>query len=126
MAVVYRYIGILTFDVLFFQSPGIFHSQESFLSTFVPKLKETSSGVVAVGVFAAENCEIVHLDCILYMWCMLTAYMVQQYACTTYIRHSLDRLSHSSLQASAANTPTATTPEDFSHSWERNVEGKES
>ena len=31
-----------------------------------------------------------------------------------------------SLQASAASIPTASTPEDASHSHERNVEGKES
>ena len=30
------------------------------------------------------------------------------------------------LRASAANTPTATSPEDVSHSRGRNVEGKES
>ena len=35
-------------------------------------------------------------------------------------------LPHSSLRATAANTPTATTPEDVSHSRGRNVEGKES
>ena len=32
----------------------VFHSQDSFPSTFRPQLWETSSGVVAVGVFAAE------------------------------------------------------------------------
>ena len=47
MAVVYRYVGILTVDVVvFFRSPGIFHSQDSFPSTFHPRLRETSSGVV--------------------------------------------------------------------------------
>ena len=55
MAVVYRYVGILTVDVIvFFQSPSVFHSQDSFPSMFRPRLWETSSGVVAVGVFAAE------------------------------------------------------------------------
>ena len=55
MAVVYRYVGILTVDVVvFFQSPSIFHSQDSFPSTFRPRLWETFSGVVTVGVFAAE------------------------------------------------------------------------
>ena len=55
MAVVYRCVGFLTVDVVvFFRSPGVFHSQESFPSTFRPRLWETSSGVVAVGVFAAE------------------------------------------------------------------------
>ena len=55
MAVVYRCVGILTvYVVVFFQSPGIFHSQDSLPSTFCPRLWETSSGVVAVGVFAAE------------------------------------------------------------------------
>ena len=54
MAVVCRYIGILTVGAIFFRSPGIFHSQDSFPSTFRPRLWETSSGVVAVGVFAAE------------------------------------------------------------------------
>ena len=54
MAVVYRYVGILTVDVIFFRSPCVFHSQDSFPSTFRPRLWETSSGVVAVGVFAAE------------------------------------------------------------------------
>ena len=54
MAVVYRCVGILTVDVVvFFRSPGVFHSQDSFPSTFRPRLWETSSGVVAVGVFAA-------------------------------------------------------------------------
>ena len=54
MAVVYRYVRILTVGVVvFFCSPGIFHSQDSFPSTFRPRLWETSSGVVAVGVFAA-------------------------------------------------------------------------
>ena len=52
MAVVYRCVGILTVDV-FFRSPGVFHSQDSFPSTFRPWLWETSSGVVAVDVFAA-------------------------------------------------------------------------
>ena len=52
MVVVYRYVGILTVDVVFFRSPGVFHSQDSFPSTFRPRLWETSSGVVAVGVFA--------------------------------------------------------------------------
>ena len=54
MAVVHRYIGILTVGVFFFQSTGIFCFQISFPSTFCPRLWETSSGVVAVGVFAAE------------------------------------------------------------------------
>ena len=56
MVVVYRCVGILTVDVVvfFFQSPGVCHSQDSFPSTFRPRLWETSSGVVAVGVFAAE------------------------------------------------------------------------
>ena len=55
MAVVYRCVGILTVIVVVFRSPG-FHSQDSFPSTFRPQLWETSSGVVAVGVFAAEAC----------------------------------------------------------------------
>ena len=54
MTVVYRYTGILTVDVVFFRSPGVFHSQDSFPSTFLPRLWETSSGVVAVGVFGAQ------------------------------------------------------------------------
>ena len=55
MAVIYRYVGILTVDVVvFFRSPGVFHSQDSFPSMFRPQLWETSSGVVAVGVFTAE------------------------------------------------------------------------
>ena len=48
MAVVYRCVGILTVNVV------ISHSQDSFPSTFRPQLWDTSSGVVAVGVFAAE------------------------------------------------------------------------
>ena len=36
MAVVYTYVGILTVDVVFFRSPSIFHSQDSFPSTFRP------------------------------------------------------------------------------------------
>ena len=56
MVVVYRYVGILTVDVVFFRSPGVFHSQDSFPPTFRPRLWDTSSGVVAVGVFAAEAC----------------------------------------------------------------------
>ena len=55
MAVVHRHIGILTVGVIIFQSPGIFHSQDSFPLTFRPHLWETSSGVVIVGVFAAET-----------------------------------------------------------------------
>ena len=55
MAVVYRYIEILTVGVVvFFRSPSVFHSQDSFPSTFRPRLLETSSGVVAVAVFATE------------------------------------------------------------------------
>ena len=39
MAVVYRYVGILTVDVVvFFRSPSVFHSQDSFPSTFRPRL----------------------------------------------------------------------------------------
>ena len=53
MAVVYRCAGILTVNVVFFRSPGVFHSQDSFPSTFRPRLWETSSGEVAVDVFAA-------------------------------------------------------------------------
>ena len=53
MAVIYQCVGILTVDVVFFRSPGIFHSRDSFPSTFRPRLWETSSGVVAVDVFAA-------------------------------------------------------------------------
>ena len=53
MAVVYQCVGILTVDVVFFRSPSLFHSQDSFPSMFRPRLWETSSGVVAVGVFAA-------------------------------------------------------------------------
>ena len=53
MAMVYRCVGILTVDVIFFRSPGGFHSQDSFPSTFHPRLWETSSEVAAVGVFAA-------------------------------------------------------------------------
>ena len=60
MLMVYRCVGILTVNVvIFFRNPGIFHSQDSFPSTFHPRLWETSSGVVAVGVFAAaQNCSI--------------------------------------------------------------------
>ena len=49
-------IGVLEscVDVVFFRSPDVFHSQDSFPSTFHPRLWETSSGVVAVGVFSAE------------------------------------------------------------------------
>ena len=47
MAVVYRCVEILTVGVVFFRSPGVFHSQDSFPSTFRPRLWETSSGVVA-------------------------------------------------------------------------------
>ena len=48
-------VGILTVDiVVFFRSPGVFHSQDSFPSTLCPRLWETSSGVVAVDVFAAD------------------------------------------------------------------------
>ena len=54
MAVVYRCVGILTVDVVVF-----FQSQRLPFSGFLPldvssRLWETSSGVVAVGVFAAE------------------------------------------------------------------------
>ena len=55
MAVVYRCVGILMVDVVvFFRNHGIFHSQDSFPTTFRPWLWETSSGVVAVGMFSAE------------------------------------------------------------------------
>ena len=55
MAVVYWCVGILiVYVVVFFRSPGVFHSQDIFPSTFRLPLWETSSGVVAVGVFAAE------------------------------------------------------------------------
>ena len=65
MAVVHQYVGFLTVNVVFFfRSPSVFHSQDSFPLKFHPWLWETSSGVVAVGVFAAENCEIVHLDAV--------------------------------------------------------------
>ena len=68
MAVVYRCVGILTVDIVFFRSPGVFHSQDSIPSTFRPRL-----------------------------WL-----------------------------ATAANTPTVTSPEDVSQSRGRNIEGKES
>ena len=55
MAVVRWYIEILTADILFFRSPGVFHSQDSFPSKFRPRSWETFSGVAAVGVFAAET-----------------------------------------------------------------------
>ena len=65
MAVVYRCVGILTVEVvIFFRSPGVFLSQDYCPSTFCPRLWETSSGVVALGVFAAENCELVLLACL--------------------------------------------------------------
>ena len=55
MAVVYRCVGILTIDVVvFFRSPGVFHSHDSFPLTFHRRLCETSSGVVAIGVITAE------------------------------------------------------------------------
>ena len=54
MAVVHRYIGILTVGVVFFRTPGVFHSKDSFPSMFHPRLLETFSGVVPVGMFAAE------------------------------------------------------------------------
>ena len=48
MAMVYWCVGILTVDVVvFLQSPGVFHSQDSFPSTFRLRLWQTSSGVVA-------------------------------------------------------------------------------
>ena len=57
MAMIYRCVGILTVDVVvFFPSTSVLHSQDSFPSTFRPRLWETSSGVIAVGVFAAEAC----------------------------------------------------------------------
>ena len=63
MAVVYRCVGMLTVDVVvFFRSYGIFHSQDYF-STFRLRLWQTSSGVVAVGVFAATKAQ--DQDCML-------------------------------------------------------------
>ena len=53
MAMVYWCVVILTVDVVFFRTPGVLHSQDSFPSTVRPQLWETSSGVVAAGVFAA-------------------------------------------------------------------------
>ena len=73
MAVVYRCVGILTVDVVFFRSPGVFHPQDSFPLTFRPRLRETSSAVDAEYGFAAVA---------------------------------------SREQFTAANTPTATTPDD--------------
>ena len=49
----YTYIEILTV-VVHFRSYGVLHSKDSFPSTFHLRLLETSSGVVAVGVFATE------------------------------------------------------------------------
>ena len=77
MAVVYRCVGILTVDVVgFFRSPGVFHSQDSFPSTFRPRLWETSSGMVAIGVFAAEARSSRHcaLNAIKYVQLVLTFY----------------------------------------------------
>ena len=83
MAVVYRCVGILTVDVIFFRSPGFFHSQDSFPLTFHPWLWETSSGVVAVGVFAA----VAHRE----LWARLPRlhliYMVHAYCCYVIGQH---------------------------------------
>ena len=41
MALVCRYVGILNVDVVFFQSPDLLHSQDSFPSTFREPLQRT-------------------------------------------------------------------------------------
>ena len=81
---VYRYVGILTVDVVFFRSPGVFHSQDSFPSTFRPRLLETSSGVVTVGVFTAESRR--------ELWARPSTphliYVVHAYCCSVIGQHS--------------------------------------
>ena len=42
------------YDAIFFQSHGVLYSQDSFTSTFRPRLWDTSLGVVVADVFAAE------------------------------------------------------------------------
>ena len=54
MAMVYRCVGILTVDVIFFQNPSVFHSQDSLPSMFHHRLWKTSSGGVIAGVFTAS------------------------------------------------------------------------
>ena len=146
MAVVYQYIGILTVNVvIFFRSPSVFHSQDSFPSTFCPRLWETSSAVGAVGMFAAEVRRelwarpsrlsfiyVVHAYCWYVIgqhsdnWNLLGRFL---YRCSFWSEVHHVYKTHSrwtSSQFSAVNTPTATTPEDVSHSRGQNVEGKES
>ena len=117
MAVVCTYVGILTVDVVFFRSPGVFRSQDSFPSTFCPRLCETFSGVVAVGVFAAEARR--------ELWAhpsrLHLIYVVHAYCCSMIGQHSdtvLDGQAHSSLRASAASTPTVTGGVFWNHSIE--------
>ena len=84
MAVVYRWVGILIVDVIFFRSLGIFHSEDSFPSTFRPRLWETSSGVVAVRVFdAAARRELWAHPSRLHL-----IYVVHAYCCYVIGQHS--------------------------------------
>ena len=99
MAVVYRCVGILTVDVVvFFRSPGIFHSHDSFPLMFRPRLWETSSGMVAVGVLA-ENCDLVHLDCILYIYYAAVQIIAESsdtppIHCAQHVQQSVDMSIH--------------------------------
>ena len=109
MAMVYRYIGILTVNVVtFFRSPGIFQSQDSFPSTFHPRLWETSSGVVAVGVFAAEARSFSNLP----VTSPTSQLILQPFCCFTYVTaHSpillLLHLHHSSFSNPFFASPTS-------------------
>ena len=59
MAMVYRCVGILTVDVVFFRSPSVFHSQDSFPSTFRPRPCETFSSSAVGDIFRSGRCRCV-------------------------------------------------------------------
>ena len=100
MAMVYRCVGILTVDVIvFFRSHSIFHSQDSLPSTFHPWLWETSSGVVAVGVFTAE---------------------ARKELQRTYLQWPLLRMSPTVVdETSRGRNPDNGRPQDFGRRWHR-------
>ena len=78
MAVVYQCVGILTVDIV------VFHSQDSFPSTFRSRLWETSSGVVAVGVFAAES----RRELLAHLPRLRLIYVVHSFCCYVIGQHS--------------------------------------
>ena len=106
MAVVYQCVGILTVDVVFFRSPSVFHSQDSFPSTFRPHLWETSSRVVAVGVFAAEQSSFSNLS----VTSPTLQLILQPFRRFTYARAHYPTLLLLHLRHSSFSKPTFASP----------------